>query len=64
MPQMNGTGPEGKGPGTGRKLGKCRNKKDEKEGLNSLGHGMGKRRKAGGGTGKGQRLQGGKRSTD
>jgi len=51
MPQMNGTGPEGKGPKTGRGLGKC--KKNPPEELPSkLGKGPGKRRQTGGGTGK------------
>ncbi|MBN2610672.1 MAG: DUF5320 family protein [Bacteroidales bacterium] len=53
---MNGTGPEGKGPGTGRGLGRCQ--KDPKDNAeNKLGKGMGKRRKApGGGEGRGKRL--------
>lgn len=56
MPQINGTGPDGKGPKTGRGLGLC--KKDLKEDdLAKLGKGLGKRRKSGGGTGKGKRLQ-------
>ena len=29
MPQMNGTGPEGRGPKTGRKLGKCKKNPEE-----------------------------------
>ncbi|MBN1108149.1 MAG: DUF5320 domain-containing protein [Bacteroidales bacterium] len=60
MPKMNGTGPDGKGPATGRGLGRCKKgqKKDEQT---QLGRGQGKRRKAGGGTGqgKGRRLQSG-----
>jgi len=56
MPKMNGTGPEGKGPKTGRGLGKC--KKSTPEELNeNLGKGMGKRRKSGGGKGMGKRLK-------
>lgn len=47
MPKMNGTGPEGEGPKTGRGLGKCNNVSQE-ELLQKLGKGMGKRRKAGG----------------
>ncbi len=43
MPQLNHTGPEGKGAKTGRKLGKCA-KKGESE--FNLGEGMGKARKA------------------
>ena len=55
---MNSTGPEGKGPKTGRGLGKC--KKISSEGvINKLGKGLGKRRKSGGGVGKGKRLQSG-----
>ncbi|MCF8360695.1 MAG: DUF5320 family protein [Prolixibacteraceae bacterium] len=56
MPKMNGTGPEGKGTATGRGLGKCKEHKSE-ELLEKLGKGMGKRRKEGGGTGRGKRLQ-------
>jgi hypothetical protein len=58
MPQMNGTGPEGKGSATGRGLGKCKNHKDE-EVPKKLGKGMGKRRQSGGGEGKGKRLSSG-----
>ena len=56
---MNHTGPEGKGPRTGRKLGRCRKLKDDtpdSEG-HQLGKGMGLKRKSGGGIGKGRRLQ-------
>ena len=56
---MNGTGPEGKGPGTGRMLGKCKEANHDHEAEN-LGQGMGKRRKAGGGAGLRKRLQSGK----
>jgi hypothetical protein len=56
MPQINGTGPEGKGPKTGRGLGKC-NTGSSNEETSKLGKGMGKRRKSGGGTGKGKRLK-------
>lgn len=56
---MNGTGPDGKGPGTGRRLGKCK-AADKEEQRGHLGQGMGKRRKAGGGEGQGKRLQSGK----
>ncbi|HPR32264.1 MAG TPA: DUF5320 domain-containing protein [Prolixibacteraceae bacterium] len=56
MPKMNGTGPEGKGSATGRGLGKCKEHSD-KELLEKLGSGMGKRRKEGGGEGRGKRLQ-------
>lgn len=43
MPQLNHTGPEGKGSKTGRKLGKCKSA-DNKE--YELGEGMGKKRKS------------------
>ncbi len=56
MPKLDGTGPEGKGSGTGRKLGNC-NKVSENEKLENLGKGMGKKRNAGGGKGKGRRLK-------
>lgn len=46
MPQMNGTGPEGKGSKTGRGLGRCKDKLPE-DLLSRLGIGMGKRRQAG-----------------
>lgn len=58
MPKLDGSGPEGKGPGTGRKLGKC-SKLSEGEKLQKLGKGMGKKRKTGGGKGRGQRLKSG-----
>jgi hypothetical protein len=58
MPQINGTGPDGKGPKTGRGLGLCRKKLNEED-VAKLGSGLGKRRKSGGGTGKGKRLKGG-----
>jgi hypothetical protein len=58
MPQINGTGPEGKGPKTGRGLGKCK-KNSFVEEISKLGKGLGKRRKSGGGTGKGKRLRSG-----
>ena len=55
---MNGTGPEGKGPKTGRGLGKCKKSSSEEE-IKKLEKGLGMRRKSGGGTGKGKRLQSG-----
>jgi len=58
MPQMNGTGPEGKGPKTGRALGKCK-KNSSGELFSKLGKGLGKRRQSGGGTGKGKRVRSG-----
>lgn len=60
MPHMDGTGPEGKGKLTGRKLGNCQKSTDEKI-LSKLGVGMGKRRNAGGGEGGKRRLKGGNR---
>jgi len=56
MPKLNGTGPEGKGPETGRKLGKCE-KRSFDDLWQKLGKGMGKRRKSGGGEGRGKRLK-------
>jgi hypothetical protein len=58
MPKMNGTGPEGKGPKTGRGLGKCKKEKElsQEELLQKFGKGIGKRRKSGGGMGRGRRL--------
>ena len=63
MPAMNHTGPEGKGPDTGRGLGRCKKKSDEPNESNEyqLGKGMGLKRKAGGGKGKGRRLQTGEK---
>jgi hypothetical protein len=58
MPNMNGTGPEGNGSGTGRKLGKCSKASDEEK-LKNLGKGIGKKRHSGGGEGKGKRLKSG-----
>lgn len=53
MSRLNGTGPEGKGPSTGRGLGNCENKKIK----GNIGEGMGLKRKSGGGKGKGKRLK-------
>ena len=58
MPQLNGTGPEKKGARTGRGLGRCKTVPKE-EALEKLGKGLGLRRKAGGGQGKGKRLKSG-----
>jgi hypothetical protein len=59
MPHMNHTGPEGKGPRTGRGLGNCRKPDDSVPDSNEyqVGKGMGLKRKSGGGKGKGRRLQ-------
>ena len=59
MPKMDGTGPEGQGSGTGRKLGNCSIATDEEK-AKKLGVGMGKSRKAGNVAGQGKRLQSGK----
>ena len=59
MPKLDGTGPEGQGAASGRKLGNCIQISDEEK-LQKLGKGMGKRRKNEGGTGKGKRLRSGK----
>ncbi len=58
MPRLNGTGPEGKGPKSGRGLGRCKEELNEKD-LDKLGKGQAKRRKSGGGQGKGKRLRSG-----
>lgn len=47
MPRMNHSGPEGKGPRTGRKLGGCKLSQNEETQKGELGKGMGKRRNAG-----------------
>ncbi|GAB1403528.1 MAG: DUF5320 domain-containing protein [Lentimicrobiaceae bacterium] len=56
MPNLDGTGPEGMGHNTGRKLGPC-NKTSVSEKLAKLGKGMGKKRNSGGGKGQGRRLR-------
>jgi hypothetical protein len=58
MPKMDGTGPENKGPRTGRGLGRCR-KSSATATEEALGRGMGMRRQSGGGQGKGRRMQSG-----
>ena len=57
MPQMNSKGPEGKGPKTGRGLGRCKTTSPVEESI--LGKGLGKRRHSGGGQGEGKRLKSG-----
>lgn len=57
MPQLNHTGPEEKGPKTGRKLGTCTKTESEITQIGELGKGEGKRHNSGGGKGKGKRLQ-------
>ncbi|MFO7977160.1 MAG: DUF5320 family protein [Bacteroidales bacterium] len=49
MPNLDHKGPEGKGSKTGRGLGDC-SERSFTEKLLNLGKGLGKRRKAGGGT--------------
>lgn len=58
MPRLDGTGLEGKGTQTGRKIGRCIDMPDE-ERLKIPGKGLGKKRKSGGGTGEGKRLKSG-----
>ncbi len=60
MPKLDGTGPAGKGSGSGRKLGKCSDTPAEEK-VKKLGKGLGTRRKsaAGEGEGKGKRLRSG-----
>ncbi|MFA6950960.1 MAG: DUF5320 domain-containing protein [Lentimicrobiaceae bacterium] len=58
MPKLDGTGPEGQGSGSGRKLGRCTNDSNDEK-LQKLGKGLMKRRKSGGGQGKGKRLKSG-----
>jgi len=60
MPHLNHTGPESKGPKTGRKLGKCHKTEKEKDETGTLGIGEALKRKSGGGKGKGKRLKSGK----
>jgi hypothetical protein len=57
MPQLNSTGPEGKGPKTGRGLGRCKKASLPEE--SGFGKGLGKRRHSGGGQGEGKRLKSG-----
>ncbi len=53
MPNMNHTGPDGQGPKTGRKLGKCKKTEEELTQIGELGQGQGKRRHAKNHCGKG-----------
>ncbi len=46
MSKLNGKGPENKGSGTGRRLGKCSGKVNALDKIN-LGQGLGKRKNAG-----------------
>lgn len=56
MPNLDGTGPEGKGRTTGRKLGNCV-ETDQRTLLERLGTGLGLKRRVGGGNGKGKRIR-------
>ncbi|NJO69321.1 MAG: DUF5320 family protein [Bacteroidetes bacterium] len=56
MPQLDKTGPIEKSEKTGRGLGYCQEKADNKA-IEKLGKGMGLRRKSGGGEGLGKRLK-------
>jgi len=58
MPQLDHTGPDGQGPKTGRKLGKCHKTETELKTQGEMGIGQGKRRHAKNlcGQGKGKRL--------
>lgn len=56
MAHINGTGPEGKGPKSGRGLGRCKKNLTDEE-IGHLGKGLGNRYKSGGGPGKGKRLK-------
>ncbi|MDD2529340.1 MAG: DUF5320 domain-containing protein [Lentimicrobiaceae bacterium] len=58
MPNLDGTGPDGKGQKTGRKLGPCSGTSAEEK-LTKLGKGMGKKRNSGGGQGQGKRRNAG-----
>jgi len=53
---MDGTGPTGRGSGTGRGFGRC-GKKQTNEDSAGRGRGLGKRSKSGGETGKGKHNQ-------
>lgn len=58
MPRMDGTGPEGKGSGTGRGLGRCRRNAGNEDNVRP-GKGSAIPRQSGGGRGQGRRQQGG-----
>jgi len=57
MPRLNGTGPDGEGAKSGRKLGECHKTESEQKEEGELGKGQGKRNKSGGGKGQGKRLK-------
>ena len=52
MANQNRTGPEGKGPKTGRKLGKCLKTESEQAQINQPGKGQGKHKHSGSGQGR------------
>lgn len=58
MPKLDGTGPDGKGKGTGRGLGQCKSATEEEK-LAKLGKGMGKKRNSCTEDGRGKRLNAG-----
>ena len=58
MPKLDGTGPDGKGKGTGRAIGQCSTASEEDK-LVKLGTGMGKKRKSCTEEGRGKRLNAG-----
>ena len=60
MPKLDGTGPDGKGKGTGRGLGQCKTVSDEEK-LAKLGKGMGKKRNSCTEEGRGKRLNAGRK---
>lgn len=55
MPRFDGTGPEGQGPGTGRRRGRCGSARRDNDG-NFVGQGRGLGRKLGQGRGKGRSI--------
>lgn len=59
MPKLDGTGPEGKGFSSGRQLGNCNTQLTDKEKMEKLGVGLGKKRKNGCGKGEKKRLKSG-----
>ncbi len=66
MPGRDQTGPEGKGPLTGRQLGNCRETNANNEmpfnrGIKGLGLGLGRGIRQGNGPGQGRRFRGGRK---
>jgi hypothetical protein len=56
MPRMDGTGPSGKGPGTGRRMGRCKKNLNDNN-IPGRGRSQGKLRKTGAGKGRGKQTQ-------